>query len=165
MIEQRLINWARYWRVGLHKRVTPSLEGRYRAPRGAEIDWETEPAAMAPLPSPDAADAILVESAWVSLPNPAYKAFLRFHYCQRRSTWYIKRKLRIFDYDGAMLLAHAAIMRSIDNKTSVFDKQTSRRSLYIVRQITAYAMSVHQPDGRLALAPRFPDKSGFVASI
>jgi hypothetical protein len=117
MIEARLHNWARYWRVGFHKRATASLEGLYRPPRGAEIDWETEPAAMAPQPAADAADAILVESAWVRMLNPQYKLLLKLHYCHKRSQWHIKRKLRIREpYLDVLLSAHLSIEHHLGSK-------------------------------------------------
>jgi hypothetical protein len=118
-MEARLHNWARYWRAGFHKRATASLEGLYRPPRGAEIDWETEPAAMAPQPAADAADAILVESAWVRMLNPQYKMLLKLHYCHKRSKWFIVRKLRIKEqYHDALMSAHLSIEHHL---TKTFD--------------------------------------------
>jgi hypothetical protein len=147
MIESRLENWARHWKTAFHKRATTSLEGNYRPPRGAEIDWETDPVAMAPKPAPDAADAVLVENAWVVMFDPRLKELLRRHYCTKRSPASTIKALRFKRSEryGAMLYAaHNAIQRELN----VSQKLVALRRISVVNQIT---LSAYQsPCGRVA---------------
>lgn len=147
MIESRLENWARHWKTGFHKRATTSLEGNYRPPRGAEIDWETDPVAMAPKPAPDAADAQLVEDAWVVMFDERLKQLLRRHYCLKRSPSSSIKELRFRRHEryGQMLYAaHVAIEREINTHPKV----RALRRIFMVNQIT---LSAYQsPCGRLA---------------
>ena len=146
MIESRLENWARHWKTGFQKRATTSLEGNYRPPRGAEIDWETDPVAMAPKPAPDVADAILVEAAWVVMFDPTLKQFLRMHYCLKRSASSISKSLRLRDRYGMVL--HRA-QQAIERELNVEQKVIEQRRIYTVNTITAHL--VHQsPLGRTA---------------
>jgi hypothetical protein len=74
---------------------------------------------MAPQPAADAADAILVESAWVRMLNPQYKQLLKLHYCHKRSEWHIKRKLRIREpYLDVLLSAHLSIEHHLNTKVN-----------------------------------------------
>lgn len=148
MIEQRLENWARHWKTGFQKRATTSLEGNYRPPRGAEIDWETDPVAMAPKPAPDVADAILVESAWVVMLDERLKELLRRHYCLKHASTNILRDLRLprsERYGSVLFRAQQAIERELNSNPKVI----AQRRIFVVNQI---ALRVHKsPLGRTAL--------------
>lgn len=145
MIESRLENWARHWKTGFQKRATTSLEGNYRPPRGAEIDWETDPVAMAPKPAPDVADAILVEDAWVVMFDPTLKQLLRMHYCLKWPISNIRKKLRFSDrYGSALFRAQQAIERELN----VDPKVIALRRIYVVNSIPP--IGYKSPLGRTA---------------
>lgn len=126
----RIQNWARHYRTTHIKRPTPSLEGRYRPPRGAEIEWETEPAKAAPLPPTDPFDAQLIEDAWLCIPNRKMKLFLRLHYCYRLPWSRVRRKCSLSDgFEQNLLMADAALALSIQEIS-----QNGRKAIAQVRK-------------------------------
>lgn len=68
-IHAKLENWGRWCRSRPHLGHVASLEGRYRAPRGAEAEWETATPPPSPLPPPNDPDALAIELIWRFIPK------------------------------------------------------------------------------------------------
>lgn len=136
-IDQRLINWGRYWRDRARRSHCYSIEHRFKSPPEPEIsaglaDWlyargmisdaEREKALegryQARVGAPDADDAYLIELAWIHVPHETSKEFLRLVYVKRKPAWYVCRKLKV-DFGRELMLSHAAIeieLREIGNR-------------------------------------------------
>ena len=143
LLDARIQNWARHYRNRLIKRATASLEGLYRPPRGAEIEWETEPAKAAPLPSVDVQDAERLEDAWLCVPNHKLKLFLRLHYCRRRSWWYVRRRCSLVgDLNENRMMADAAMALSLQEIAQNRHKPVAqaRKRIVIAIQFDALAL-------------------------
>lgn len=69
--KDRLLNWQRAYRNHEAKRVTMSLEGRYRSP----LHWDVKEVS----PIIDLLDAHEVEIAWLGTPSPQ-KEILKYNY-------------------------------------------------------------------------------------
>jgi hypothetical protein len=103
--------------------------------------------AMAPKPAPDAADAVLVENAWVVMFDPRLKELLRRHYCLKRSPSSTIKALRMKRherYGSVLFSAHNAIERELQSNPKV----SALRRIFIVNQITLNAY--RSPSGRVA---------------
>jgi hypothetical protein len=68
-IHQKLQSWGRWCHKHRHAAHCYSLEGAYRAPRGAEIEWETAIPPPSPQPRPDDLEGLAVELIWRLIPH------------------------------------------------------------------------------------------------
>src|SRR3990167_5401149 len=94
-IHERLSNWGRWARSHQHYGHCMSIEHQYRAPRGAEVEWETASPPPPPLPSQDLQDALAVERVMRHLPRKNRDA-LRLRYVSGiRDERVLGRRLRV----------------------------------------------------------------------
>jgi hypothetical protein len=81
-IHARLENWGRWCRSRPHQGQAMSLEGRYRAPVGSEVEWETAIKRPTPMPRPNDLDGLAVELIWRLIPLK-YRKALKLVYVYR----------------------------------------------------------------------------------
>lgn len=108
-IHARLVNWGRWCRSRKHVGKVDSLEGRYRAPRGAEFEWETATPPPTPLASPDDLDGLAIELVWRMIPEKHRKA-LRLFYVFRADAKFCCQRLHIKRVAWGHFIGHARQM-------------------------------------------------------
>lgn len=132
-IEHELHNWARWVRNRRVQGHCRSFEGRYRSPRGAEVEWE-KAAPLVPLPAADALAAARVEACMHLLPDRSRKA-LKYVYLDHSEAYWCCRKLGVRYVDWPGFLDHARTMlgnlltvRSIRQRGRLLAEDTGRRA-------------------------------------
>ena len=116
MIDQRLENWARYYRERMKYECCSSLEGNYRAPwrqwveladiqHSVHIDWR---------------DAELVEAAWRAIIGRS-KLILKYTYMAKMPDYVICRKSHIkrWEYPTELKRAKNIIQQVLDYQKSL----------------------------------------------
>lgn len=94
-IHERLTNWGRWARIHRHYGHCLSFEHRYRAPRGAEVEWETATPPPAPLLPPDTLDAMEIERRMHRLPR-LRRVILKLRYVENlRDERDLSRRLHV----------------------------------------------------------------------
>lgn len=85
-IHEKLQNWGRWCNSrGLHQQKVYSLEGNYRAPRGAEMEWESATPPPAPMGKPDDLEALELNLIYRLIPQEPfnYRKGLKLVYVER----------------------------------------------------------------------------------
>ena|SRR5690242_1549974 len=82
-LEERLMEWARYFRDRHKYSRCASLEGNFNphAPGAWDSGWGDPGAPTAPLPAIDVQRAIRTNEAIVGLPERVYRWCITYHYC------------------------------------------------------------------------------------
>jgi hypothetical protein len=91
-IDRRLKNWGRWCRSRPHYAHVFSIEGRYRAPRGAELEWETATPPPSPLGRPDDPDGLALELVIRLMPRK-HRMALKFLYVFEAKVDWCRRRL------------------------------------------------------------------------
>ena len=115
-LDDRLMNWGRWARVGIKLGQCGSAEGNYRS------NWRqwVELKDINLSEEIDAFDAEEVEAAWRTLPNRERKV-LKFHYIKRMPLVMIAQRcgIKLHQYDVTFARAHYHIRTSLANQNNL----------------------------------------------
>jgi hypothetical protein len=123
-MRERLINWGRWCRERGAKGHCASIENRYRAPRGAEIDWETATPPAASI-FVDVLDAERIEDLVLAMflqkHHTHYAVALRLNYARRWDHRAIAKKLhcRLGEVQDLLMFAQITLQRMNNLHTEV----------------------------------------------